>query len=93
MQEKNPKNYHASLFYKEKGGNEMTNSPYTRSASNKNEDILARVQNCPMRHENGNCMPLGGFCQGIHSPEICKAMHDAYNIGAKKAIQQQRTQK
>jgi hypothetical protein len=33
-----------------------------------------------MRHENGNCMPVGGFCTAV-SNEICQALHNAYNHG------------
>ena len=36
---------------------------------------------CPMRHkENGNCLPLGGFCTSV-SDEICDALHNAYMRG------------
>ena len=35
---------------------------------------------CPMRVDrNGNCGPIGGFCQP--STEICKALHAAYEYG------------
>lgn len=37
-------------------------------------------ENCPMRHENGNCMPAGGFCTAVNDP-ICQALHNAYNAG------------
>ena len=37
--------------------------------------------NCPMRHENGNCLPMGGFCTAVNDP-ICEAMHNAYRHGA-----------
>lgn len=37
---------------------------------------------CPIRHkENGNCLPLGGFCTSV-SDEICHALHNAYMCGA-----------
>ena len=42
-------------------------------------------ENCPMRHENGNCLPAGGFCTAINS-EICRALHSAYSNGFCKAI-------
>jgi hypothetical protein len=35
---------------------------------------------CKMRHENGNCLPCGGFCTAV-SNEICHALHNAYNHG------------
>lgn len=35
---------------------------------------------CKMRHENGNCLPCGGFCTAV-SNEICSALHNAYNHG------------
>jgi hypothetical protein len=28
-------------------------------------EILDRA-NCPMRHENGNCLPAGGFCTAVN---------------------------
>ena len=37
-------------------------------------------ENCPMRHENGNCMPAGGFCTAVND-EICEALHNAYICG------------
>ena len=37
-------------------------------------------QDCKMRHENGNCLPCGGFCTAV-SNEICCALHNAYNHG------------
>ena len=33
-----------------------------------------------MRHENGNCMPAGGFCTAVNNP-ICEALHNAYDTG------------
>lgn len=39
---------------------------------------------CPMRHENGNCLPCGGFCTAVIDP-ICEAMHNAYYMGKKPA--------
>ena len=37
-------------------------------------------KDCPMRHENGNCLPSGGFCTAVNAP-ICAAMHNAYYMG------------
>lgn len=42
-----------------------------------NMDLRA---DCKMRHENGNCLPCGGFCTAV-SNEICHALHNAYNHG------------
>lgn len=38
-------------------------------------------KDCPMRHENGNCLPCGGFCTAVNDP-ICEALHNAYRDGA-----------
>ena len=35
---------------------------------------------CPMRHENGNCLPAGGFCTAVND-SICEALHNAYRHG------------
>lgn len=35
---------------------------------------------CPMRHENGNCAPVGGFCTAVNDP-ICEGLHSAYDAG------------
>lgn len=37
-------------------------------------------KNCPMRHENGNCLPMGGFCTAVND-EICMGLRNAYNHG------------
>ena len=37
-------------------------------------------KNCPMRHENGNCLVAGGFCTAVNDP-ICEALHNAYDTG------------
>ena len=36
--------------------------------------------NCPMRHENGNCLPVGGFCTAVNDP-ICDGLHNAFDKG------------
>lgn len=33
-----------------------------------------------MRHENGNCLPMGGFCTAVDD-EICAGLRNAYNHG------------
>lgn len=35
---------------------------------------------CQMRHENGNCLPAGGFCTAVND-QICEAIHAAYDAG------------
>lgn len=40
---------------------------------------------CPMRHENGNCMATGGFCTAVNDP-ICVALHNAYECGRDDAL-------
>jgi hypothetical protein len=39
----------------------------------------AMIENCPMRHENGNCIPAGGFCTA--NKNICEALLNAYRMG------------
>ena len=36
---------------------------------------------CPMRHKNGNCLPMGGFCINGVDDEICHALNNAYDMG------------
>ena len=38
-------------------------------------------KDCPMRHENGNCLVIGGFCIDGVSDEICHGLHEAYDKG------------
>lgn len=40
---------------------------------------------CSMRHENGNCLPCGGFCTAVDKP-ICEALHNAYRMGVNDTI-------
>ena len=37
------------------------------------------IKDCKMRHENGNCLPAGGFCTA--NKNICDALHHAYEMG------------
>lgn len=46
-------------------------------------------QDCPMRHENGNCTVAGGFCTSINDP-ICEALHHAYDFGYREAASRER---
>lgn len=32
-------------------------------------------QNCPFRHEDGNCLAIGGFCLSVPD-KVCKAKKD-----------------
>ena len=41
---------------------------------------MADRKDCPMRHENGNCLPAGGFCTAVNDP-ICEALHNAFRHG------------
>ena len=36
---------------------------------------------CPMRHTNGNCLVIGGFCTSV-SDEYCNGLREAYLCGA-----------
>lgn len=42
------------------------------------------IQNCKMRHENGNCLPAGGFCTA--NKNICEALQNAYEMGQRNAM-------
>ena len=44
------------------------------------------IKNCPMRHENGNCIPAGGFCTA--NKNICEALLNAYRMGKAQLPQQ-----
>lgn len=41
---------------------------------------MADRDKCPIRHVNGNCLPIGGFCTAI-TDEICKGLRMAYEKG------------
>lgn len=41
---------------------------------------MSELKSCPMRAENGNCSPVGGFCTSV--PELyCEAANRAYQTG------------
>lgn len=42
--------------------------------------VIDSREDCVMRHENGNCLPCGGFCLAVNN-EICYALQQAYNKG------------
>ena len=44
------------------------------------------IENCPMRHENGNCIPAGGFCTA--NKNICEALLNAYKMGKAQLSQE-----
>ena len=44
---------------------------------------------CPMRHENGNCLVAGGFCTAVND-QICEALHNAYECGFYDATYERR---
>jgi hypothetical protein len=48
-------------------------------------DMIDMRIDCPMRHENGNCMPTGGFCMAVND-SICLALHNAYECGRHDVI-------
>ena len=39
---------------------------------------------CLMRHENGNCTVIGGFCTAVND-SICEGLHSAYDSGYRAA--------
>ncbi|MBR4895803.1 MAG: hypothetical protein IKZ41_05200 [Clostridia bacterium] len=41
---------------------------------------MPEKEKCPMRHENGNCLTMGGFCTSVNQ-EICAALRRAYIAG------------
>ena len=43
---------------------------------------------CPMRHENGNCTVIGGFCTAVNDP-ICEGLRNAYDSGCRAALRAQ----
>lgn len=44
------------------------------------KETLIDRKDCPMRSENGNCIPVGGFCTAV-SEEYCAVCHNAYSTG------------
>ena len=53
-------------------------------------DTAQVVKECDMRHENGNCLPAGGFCTANRN--ICEALQNAYDAayraGYRRAIEE-----
>ena len=46
----------------------------SQSSVNENRSL------CKLRHENGNCLCVGGFCTAVND-EICNAVRSAYDKG------------
>jgi hypothetical protein len=44
-----------------------------------------------MRHENGNCLPMGGFCNTLKT-ELCDAMQEAFEIGYRTGYIERRSE-
>lgn len=49
-------------------------------------------EECPMRHTNGNCLAIGGFCTSVND-EICNGLRNAYSCGNGKLIEESRSVK
>lgn len=52
---------------------------------------LSEARNfCTMRHNNGNCLPCGGFCTAVND-EICASLKNAYAAGYSTGYRNGRT--
>jgi len=47
------------------------------------------IKECPMRHKNGNCLPIGGFCLSVNEG-ICRGLMQAYECGQRTGIVEQK---
>lgn len=47
--------------------------------------MIPNKERCPMRHENWNCLPHGGFCTAV-SNDVCKVMRHAFDFGYHDAL-------
>lgn len=47
--------------------------------------MLISREVCKMRHENGNCLPCGGFCLAVN-PVICESVQNGYDMGMRDGI-------
>lgn len=47
---------------------------------------MADREICPLRHQNGNCLPCGGFCTAVND-DICTALQMAYVHGKHDALE------
>lgn len=59
--------------------------PYVWDKDGETVMNLDSRKNCPIRHENGNCLVCGGFCLAVND-SICEALHNAYNSGFCAAV-------
>lgn len=48
--------------------------------------MITDRKKCPLRHENGNCLPIGGFCTA-NNDAICEGLHNAYCMGLMDSAQ------
>lgn len=48
--------------------------------------FISERPHCPMRHENGNCLVLYGFCTA-NTKADCEAAHRAYDLGCASALE------
>lgn len=46
---------------------------------------MTERDDCPLRHANGNCLPVGGFCTSVND-EICKGLKQAYECGKQDGV-------
>lgn len=44
-----------------------------------------RKEPCPIRHENGNCTCIGGFCTAVPDP-VCEGVRSAYDSGYRTGL-------
>lgn len=63
----------------------MHNCSYRTRPENGDDQAadVGSVESCPLRHENGNCLCVGGFCTSVPK-EICAAVRQAYDSGYSK---------
>lgn len=47
-----------------------------------------KPKDCPIRHENGNCLSVGGFCPAVNV-YMCEAVRNAYDSGRLSALREQ----
>ena len=58
------------------------NCPEIKAWIEKNGGMTMRRnrEDCPVRHENGNCLHIGSFCTAVPDP-ICAGVRSAYECG------------
>ena len=47
-----------------------------------------KPKDCPIRHENGNCLVVGGFCPAVNV-YMCEVVRNAYDSGRLSALREQ----